>query len=233
MLSFNYFHSMGSHTYIFTSSRGKTLEGKINCEYIEVIPGGKLNVLCDIAYKKLKNVEGRKLVYFVAGIPDICTLDKIRKHKYEESYLKQIELKDHIQRIKSVLKRVEFKMKCIDCTVVYATITTMSFESWNFHRLEKGKTVFLKYQAEYPAMQKKLNDILHEINNFITCMNTKNGVVTPFLHSPVQKCSGGTIRYLYSKLVDGVHPTPELAAVWVRRMNSTVRVNEIQMMTSI
>ena len=215
---------MYSHTYIFTSSRGKALKGKVDCESIVVVPGGKLRTLCNMAFDKLKHVEGQKLVYFVAGIPDICSLERDRMDNYEESYLKHDI--DHVQNMKSIFHHVQSKLEKIGCEVVFATITTMSFEIWNGHRMSIRKTRVLKHQSDYAIMQERLNKILHELNSYITSINSRNQMVTPFLHAPVHKCRGGKLRYLYSRLVDGVHPTPSLATQWVERIQACVKANE-------
>jgi hypothetical protein len=36
-------------------------------------------------------------------------------------------------------------------------------------------------------------------------------MVTPFLHTYVHKKKGGKIKYMFSKLIDGVHPTIDLS----------------------
>ena len=215
---------MNPHSYVFTSSRGRRMEGELKVRYIHVLPGGKLKTLCDIAYRKLHFVPGKKIVYFVAGIPDICSLDRKKFENYEESCLEKGV--DHVERFKSVILEVESIMKSINCKVVFATVTTMSFHVWNNNRLSQGKTSFLKYENEYENMQEKLNSCLHEINNFITSVNSRNQVLTPFLHSPVQKCKKGKIRYIYSKLVDGVHPGDDLVRIWIERMNEVIEQNE-------
>lgn len=53
---------MNSETYVFTSSKGRNMKGKLNCEYMYVLPGGKLKRLCEVAYSKLQSVPGVKLV---------------------------------------------------------------------------------------------------------------------------------------------------------------------------
>ena len=215
---------MNPHSYVYTSSRGRRLEGRINAKSIYVLPGGKLQTLCDIAYDKLKYVDGVKIAYFIVGIPDICCLEKDKKRGYEESIL-QLDI-NHFEKFKATVLSVEAIMNTINCKVVFATITTMSFSEWNNARLSQGKTSILKYSEKYPIMQNSLNTVLHSINNFITELNTRNQVLTPFLHSPVHKCRKGNIRYIYSKLVDGLHPGEDLVEMWVARMNDIIVQNE-------
>jgi hypothetical protein len=52
--------------------------------------------------------------------------------------------------------------------------------------------------------------------------NLENGVVSPFLHSYVHKRSGKKTRYIYTRLVDGVHPTRALSAAGTRHLETTI-----------
>ena len=65
----------------------------------------------------------------------------------------------------------------------------------------------LKHETEYPIMQEQLNSILYTVNSYIIKKNLKNGGVSPFLHSYVNKRNGKKTRYIYARLVDGVHST--------------------------
>lgn len=211
------------NSYIYASSRGRSLSD-VNCKSLRVVPGGKLRQLCEFAVEELSSVQGPKIVYFIAGIPDICTLNRDRKSNYEENFLDMS--KKHVECYKEILVNVEQEMQHIGCKVVFGTITTISFKLWNEHRLAIGKTKYLKYEVEYAIMQERLNEILHSLNNFITELNTRNGVFTPFLHSPVMKQrKNGNFKYSYSKLVDGVHPSSELSKVWSDRMSKAISMN--------
>jgi hypothetical protein len=128
-------------------------------------------------------------VYFIAGIPDICTLTPDKKEKYQESYL-NLE-KDHVLHIQNTISDVEKRMGNIGCKVVFGTITTISLKKWNSHRKCVGKTVHLKHETEYHTMQEQLNFILYTVvNSYIINKNLENGVVSPFLHSYVHKRNG-------------------------------------------
>ena len=72
-------------------------------------------------------------------------------------------------------------------------------------------------------MQDRLHSVLREINQFITELNGKNNMVTPFLHTYVHKKKGGKIKYM---LVDGVHPTIDLSRSWFKHMEKVVSENE-------
>ncbi|CAG2235507.1 unnamed protein product [Mytilus edulis] len=164
-------YGMYSSSYIFASSRGSSMS-QVDCKQVNIIPGGTYDRLCSLAEKRLHNVVHPKIVYFVAGIPDICSLVRIKNEKYEESYL-YLE-KDHVALIKETMSDVEKRMKNIGCKVVFATITTMSFQKWNTHRRSVGKTVRLKYESDYERMQERLNSILYAVNTYIVQRNLGN-----------------------------------------------------------
>jgi hypothetical protein len=84
----------------------------------------------------------------------------------------------------------------------------------------------LKHETEYHIMQEQLNCILYTVNSYIINKNLENGVVSPFLHSYVHKRSGKKTRYIYTRLVDGVHPTHALSAAWTRHLETTIDINE-------
>ncbi|XP_052060713.1 uncharacterized protein LOC127700987 isoform X2 [Mytilus californianus] len=217
------------HSFVFTSSRGRNMEGRLHCQFMQV-PGGKLKTLCHIAHSKLQFVQGENIVYFIPDIQDICSLDTDRNSNHEELYLQSSDNNgneiDHVEKFKSSILEIENVMRSINCKVVFATITTMSFFSWNMHRYGKGETSDLKSCDSYFEMQKKLNSCLHEINKCITRINCGNHVITPFLHTCVHKCCKGKIRYIYNKLVDGVHPGDSLSEKWIEIMNNAIAKNE-------
>jgi hypothetical protein len=197
---------------------------QVKCKQVNIPPGGTYSKLCDLAEKQLRNNTDPKIVYFIAGIPDICTLTRDKKQKYEESYL-NLE-KDHVLHVQNTISDVEKRMRNIGCKVVFGTITTISFKIWNSHRKFVGKTVHLKHETEYHIMQEQLNSILYTVNSYIINKNLDNGVVSPFLHSYVHKRSGKKTRYIYTRLVDGLHPTHALSAAWTRHLETTIDINE-------
>lgn len=140
-----------------------------------------------MAYHKLKNVTGFKIVYIMAGIPDISCRRKNRAIPYEESWFENND-NTKFHEISNKLDTILNLLYSIGCKVVFIPITTMSIDAWNMHRQCFGKTRYLMYQTGYPLMQVQLNDIIHKINNLITQINNDNKMVTPFLHSCVHKC---------------------------------------------
>ena len=71
-------------SYIVASSRGSSMS-KVDCKQATIIPGGTYDRLCSLAEKRLHNIVHPKIVYFVAGISDICSLIHIQNEKYKKS----------------------------------------------------------------------------------------------------------------------------------------------------
>ena len=94
------------NSFIYASSPGRSLDG-VNCRFLRVIPGGKLRQLCEMAADDLVSVQGLRIVYFLAGIPDICSLKRDRKTKYEENFLDIS--KDHVKLYKENLTSIYVK----------------------------------------------------------------------------------------------------------------------------
>jgi hypothetical protein len=52
-------------------------------------------------------------------------------------------------------------------------------------------------------------------------------MVTPFLHTYVHKKKGGQIKYMFSKLIDGIHPTIDLNRSWFKHMEKVVSEKDV------
>ena len=71
---------MYTNSYILESSRGRGMS-QVKCKQVNILPGGTYSKLCDLAEKQLRNNTDPKIVYFSAGIPNICTLTRDKKEK--------------------------------------------------------------------------------------------------------------------------------------------------------
>ena len=103
----------------------------------------------------------------------------------------------------------------------------MSFQKWNQHRLHISKTSHLIHLNNHQTMQDKLNFTIREINKFIIRIKEESQMMTPFLHSCVHKSEKRKIRYMYSKLIDGVHPTHQLSEHWKNKIYKVMIANEV------
>ena len=214
------------NSFVYGSSRSRCLKN-LKCAGVYVYPGGKLLKLSDDAKCRLESVEGTKIIYFVCGIPDLCTLARDRLTHYEESFIDMdVDEEFIITSYMEKLNRVAHDFKTLGHYVVFATICTMNFEKWNSHRLEKGKTSHLSFDSRYANMQLRLNAILVTLNQRITSLNVENRMATPLIHNYIhQRCTNGKIRYKYTKLVDGVHPSDDIGFKWVEHFAQVIEEN--------
>ena len=108
-------------SYLYSSSRGKCFYG-MACHEVHVKPGGKLNDLYRVAISRIGKDMCNKIVYFIAGIPDICTMKwkKYRYHTYEESFL-ELEI-DYVSNMKACILDTERHIKDLGGKIVFATI---------------------------------------------------------------------------------------------------------------
>lgn len=160
----------------------------------------------------------------MAGIPDICVKDKDYKKTYEEVYFDK--KSDKVIEIKHALEFITERLSKINCYIIYVPITTMNIEKWNYHRLYKNKTKFLRHTENYMKMQDNLNWAVHQINIYIISHNKTSELATPLIQAYVHKSTGSKKRYAYAKLVDGVHPSEQLIQSWVKHIQKTMSENE-------
>ena len=68
--------------------------------------------------------------------------------------------------------------------------------------------------AQYPEMQKKLNECLEKINSKIHTINKQIGVSTPFIHETIRERRGKPKKrhysYSFDKFADGLHAPNDL-----------------------
>ena len=109
------------HSYLYSSSRGKCFYG-MACREVHVKPGGKLNDLCQVAISRIEKDMCNNIIYFIAGIPDIYTMNrkKYRYHMYKESFL-ELEI-DHVSNMKACILDTERQIKKLGGKVVFVRL---------------------------------------------------------------------------------------------------------------
>ena len=125
-------------------------------------------------------------------------------------------------KVQNTFINIRNKLESIGCKVVFVTITTMSFHDWNIHRLKCHKTAQLIFLKRYEEMQWELYTVIYKLNQFITESNEDKNLVTPLMHRYVHKTIGKKC-YIYSKLVNGLHPSPALVEKWTQHMIRKIR----------
>ena len=108
-------------SYLYSCSRGTCFYG-MACHEVHVKPAGKLNDLCQVAISRIGKDMCNKIIYFIAGNPDICTMKRktYRYHMYEESFL-ELEI-DHVSNMKACILDTERQIKKLGGKVVFVRL---------------------------------------------------------------------------------------------------------------
>ena len=148
--------------------------------FLYIITLEKNEFIVDKAFNDLKHYDGKKLLYLMAGIPDVTNeleeknaankiIDQEVVFNYEPNML------FHFKQLMDGTKQL---LSNIDCIPIFATIPTMNLPNWNTIRYAQGKTNYLKYENDYGLMQDNLNYLLLDVNKSIITFNNLNGKKT-------------------------------------------------------
>jgi len=213
-------------SYIYGTSRANGLKEHVKVP-VKHYPGKKIEFIVDKALNDLKNYDGNKFLYLMAGIPDVT-------HKFEDkNAANQIIYQEVVFNyqpnmlfnFKQLMDGTKQLLSDIHCIPIFATIPTMNLLNWNTIRYAQGKTRYLKYENDYGLMQDNLNYLLLDINKSIITFNNLNGKKNPHLHQLSELCRHGRRIYYYNRYVDGVHPDGNLLAKWGNCLNKTIIEN--------
>ena len=123
----------------------------------------------------------------------------------------QDQYKDHLENLKLSFLEAAERLENINTIPVFATIAPFHIKTWNNFRLKIGATRYLNHAQEYPLMQRKINKLIPEMNNFIRDLNRKHepSLATPDLAKFNIKSGGKSRPYDigYEGMdLDGCHP---------------------------
>ena len=251
-------YSKGSDFMVMTS------RGRFICEKIELLEnmtvgryfkGAKLVKLVDNAislveehrrsYTETQRIH-KDIVTVVGGLPDITSIKFGRK--YQEATFDHWEsdqaYRDHLDRVKLSFHEAAERLERIDVLPVFATVIPFHIKTWNTHRKTIGATSYLTHEKNYPNMQRRLNQMICEINKFIITLNKNHdpSLVTPDLAQFHVKSQGESRkpsqrhRYIYNGMKkDGCHPNdpkkcPEgksLVNDWYEELSNKQRINRM------
>ena len=207
------------------TSRGRGLEEYFSIKSrtaISVLPGGLLEDLTEKAERllvsnphKYEDVQDLhpNFVYVLGGLPDLT--EKVKDRNYLEIIYNESTTTTTPKMITKLLA-ADQKIKSLNAIPCFSTISPMSLDTWNHHRLYTNKTSYLVHHHHYSDMNHLLNESIMDINNFIMDLNNINNVETPnFAASIIKKRGRGRdYRIKYNKLVDGCHPTKDVIKKW-------------------
>lgn len=176
------------------------------------------------ALQRVEEIPGHKTVYILAGIAELLTTltsaDGYKETIFEDNGL--------FPRICDQLQNTEYSFKSLNCHIVFCTIASMSLKEYNRWNLEEGITHSLKFHLMYPEMQERLHHILSEVNNVICNLNNGQKLLTPLVHSYINKRSSRKEKTIYrlNKLEDGLNPDKDIIRCWKHTMNKIIYRNQ-------
>lgn len=213
-------------TLIYACLGGRDLHVGLDCDEFHLVPGAIVSQLTVEAAQRAVQIQGHKTVYFIAGIPDLLTT--LTSPGYEETIFEEQNLFDTFY---GQMRQTELALKLHNCHVVFTTISSMSLREYNENNKKMGKTYTLRFVKDYPEMQENLHRLLKQINSTITAINTRQKLLTPFIHSHVNKWSTEKNKTVYrlNKLLDGLNPCGTIVDGWRTTINKTILKNKIMM----
>lgn len=149
--------------------------------FLYIITLEKYEFIVDKAFNDLKHYDRKKLLYLMAGIPDVT--NKLEEKNAANKIIDQEDVFNYEPNMffhfKQLMDGTKQLLSNIDCIPIFATIPTMNLPNWNTIRNAQGKTNYLKYENEYGLMQDNLNYLLLDVNKSIITFNNLNGKKKP------------------------------------------------------
>ena len=213
-------------TLVYACIGGRDLHVGLDCDEFHLVPGAIVSQLTVEALQRASQIAGHKTVYFIAGIPDFLTT--LTSPGYEETIFEDRNLFDTFY---GQMRQTDMALKVHNCHVIFSTISSMSLKEYNENNKRIGKTYTLRFEKNYSEMQENLHRLLMQINISITNINTQQKLLTPFIHSHVNKKSSEKNKVVnrLSKFLDGLNPCGTIVDGWRNTMNKTILRNKVMM----
>lgn len=213
-------------TLVYACIGGRDLHVGLDCDEFHLVPGAIVSQLTVEALQRVSQIAGHKTVYFIAGIPDFLTT--LTSPGYEETIFEDRNLFDTFY---GQMRQTDMALKVHNCHVIFSTISSMSLKEYNENNKRIGKTYTLRFEKTYPEMQDNLHRLLKEINSSITNINTQQKLLTPFIHTHVNKKPSEKNKIVdrLSKFLDGLNPCGTIVDGWRNTMNRTILRNKVMM----
>ena len=110
-------------------------------------------------------------------------------------------------------------------TPIFATILLMQISYWNWLWKRQGKTDRLFYETEYEQQQLQHEAACKEMARKIPNINSRNGVITPFVASVILKRQRHRYSFNYQSFEDRVHGDEVAAEMCSRFLRRAIEKN--------
>ena len=194
-------------------------------------PGSKLEHICGmidkltILHHDEQPLTSRNNFYISSGICNLTDRLLERESQYQEVVFNQ--KPDHYyENIASQIKSISRHATSQYGRAIFCTIYPMSFRVWNKTLLNTNKTIVLRQQQNYEAMQRDLELAVEKVNDIIINANIENGVTTPLFHYNMLHNRGKSVKkQKYNMLIDGCHPNNQLQYKCKRSLQKAIENN--------
>lgn len=200
---------------LIADSRGRFLGQELNRAFLgidhQLIWRGGLTLhgTADFAYNTIRSYKPH-MVYI---LPGICDLTRITCREPRAIGLRTPSVEGTVNNFMLSLDGVYrdiYSMKELighDLMIITPTLTGVDIGRYN------------SYPDELKSPhQKILDNAILNINRSVTALNQSMHIHTPFLATPVHPRCRRRNRFVYDKLLDGLHPTVDLCATWADKL---------------
>lgn len=207
---------------IIADSRGRQLEPELSraLKYLDYRliwkSGLTLHDTGDFAYQTILNMKPW-LTYVLTGICDLTVIT------CKQPWTVALRIANEDALVHRYMTNLDMAFSELYSThmitghrtmVIFATQTGIDFKAYN------------NYPGDLISPhQLFLNNAITRINRHISNLNASMSILTPFLASSVHQYTRHRYRYVYSKLVDGCHPSANLSAIWADKLRDNAYVN--------
>ena len=134
-------------------------------------------------------------------------------------------IKPNSRWVEKIIRSSASRIKQLNAIPIFATITPMSIQTWNKHRLHAHRTSHLNHFHHYQNIQDTIEEATLAINTTIHSINSSNKVITLKLAQEIIYYRHGHLRTRYGKLPDGVHPNQKVLSSWTQTMKTIINRN--------
>lgn len=158
-----------------------------------------------------------KLIYVLCGI---CDLTEISSHEPRVVLLRNPSTVSTVYSYITKLDLLHAQLFSLKAQIGHAPMiifpTQMGMDLSTYREI---------HHDLIPPHQAILNRALDEINRYIVAQNNRMRITTPFLAAPVHIRCRGRYRHVYSKLLDGLHPSPAICQIGAGKLYENSLLN--------
>ena len=214
-----------ANTLLIMDSRGMNFETMLQKIVCKLSPTINVKLLA-IRGANLDSIENR-------------AVHELTSHQYQQAYImlgvnnitklffsKQITLAfdnipDIVDTMDNKLTHLKLKLltkvpKVIVCHLVGVDILMYNIE-------KKGSNTLLI--ADYPGMQKIIDEAMPLINRAIDSMNMSSNLVGPWIEDTIHSNINRKRVHKYLRLYDGLHPSPPTKKLWAKKLTKAFETN--------